>query len=157
MSHHGTGRGIAGREWATGRERGHHHDRHGHGKRAHGGHAAGHEHRAHAGHHDERGEHGPRREGEGDGERRRRKRRRREHARDEDGRFETTVDLEDVLGVFDAVAGPVVTTTDVADVLGVSTEAAREKLNRLVDRGDLRRRKTGRTVVYWRTDGDGDD
>jgi predicted ArsR family transcriptional regulator len=54
--------------------------------------------------------------------------------------------------VFEAVDGPVVTTTDVADVLGVTTEAARQRLNGLVQDGHLRRRKTGRTVVYWRTD-----
>jgi len=53
--------------------------------------------------------------------------------------------------VFDAVEGPVVTTTDVSDVLGITTEGARRKLNDLVTDGALRRRKTGRTVVYWRT------
>ena len=53
--------------------------------------------------------------------------------------------------MFDAVEGPVVTTTDVSDVLGITTEGARRKLNDLVTDGALRRRKTGRTVVYWRT------
>jgi predicted ArsR family transcriptional regulator len=56
-----------------------------------------------------------------------------------------------MLSVFDAVNGPVVTTTDVSDVLGITTEAARQKLNGLVRAGDLQRRKTGRTVVYWET------
>lgn len=69
--------------------------------------------------------------------------------RDEDGQFVESVESESVLSVFDAVSGPVVTTTDVSDVLGVSTEAARQKLNGLVEDGQLRRRKTGRTVVYW--------
>lgn len=76
--------------------------------------------------------------------------RRRERVRDKDGQFTETVDLDDVLAVFEAVDGPVVTTTDVSDVLGITTEAARQKLNDLVSRGDLRRRKTGRTVVYWK-------
>ncbi len=53
--------------------------------------------------------------------------------------------------MFDAVEGPVVTTTDVSDVLGITTEGARRKLNELVTDGPLRRRKTGRTVVYWKT------
>lgn len=75
--------------------------------------------------------------------------RRRERVRDEDGQFAAEVDQDDVLDVFDAVDGPVVTTTDVADVLGITTESARGKLNDLVRDGDLRRRKTGRTVVYW--------
>jgi len=76
-------------------------------------------------------------------------RRRHGRKRDASGRFADSITGEDVLGVFDAVAGPVVTSTDVGDVLGVSTEAARQHLNKLVADGPLRRRKTGRTVVYW--------
>ena len=76
-------------------------------------------------------------------------RRRQGRSRDADGRFTETVAPEAVQEVFTAVEGPVVTTTDVADVLGISTEAARLKLNDLVSEGVLRRRKTGRTVVYW--------
>ena len=79
---------------------------------------------------------------------RRRQRRRRRRA---DGRFVETVELDDVLTVFGTVDGPVVTTTDVADEFGLSTEAARTKLNDLVASGDLRRRETGRTVVYWQS------
>ena len=84
-------------------------------------------------------------------------RRRRGRARDGCGRFAETVDGEDVLGVFGAVDGPIVTSTDVADVLGVSTESARRHLNNLVAAGPLRRRKTGRTVVYWRVEAATDD
>ncbi len=80
----------------------------------------------------------------------RRRRGRRNRKRDEDGQFVRTIESDDVLAVFEAVDGPVVTTTDVSDVLGITTEAARQKLNRLVAEGELRRRKTGRTVVYWR-------
>ena len=79
--------------------------------------------------------------------------RRRGRIRDDDGQFVETADESEVLGVFDAVSGPVVTTTDVSDVLGITTESARQKLNGLVEGGALRRRKTGRTVVYWRVDG----
>jgi hypothetical protein len=70
--------------------------------------------------------------------------------RSDAGTFVETVTLEDVRDVFDAVRGPVITSSDVADALGCTTEAARQKLRRLVDRGELDRRKTGRTVVYWR-------
>lgn len=83
---------------------------------------------------------------------RRRHRKRRKRRRHDDGQFAETVSKEDVRNVFGAVDGPVVTTTDVADVLGISTEAARTRLNELVDREGLRRRKTGRTVVYWQRD-----
>lgn len=76
--------------------------------------------------------------------------RRRERLRDDQGQFVETADRESVLSVFDAVEGPVVTTTDVSDVLGITTEGARRKLNELVADGPLRRRKTGRTVVYWK-------
>ncbi|MCU4717109.1 hypothetical protein [Halapricum hydrolyticum] len=95
---------------------------------------------------------GHRRGGRGDVSGGKRRERRRERVRDEDGQFVEKADRQAVLSVFDAVAGPVVTTTDVSDVLGVSTESARQKLNGLVEQGDLRRRKTGRTVVYWQVE-----
>lgn len=72
--------------------------------------------------------------------------------RNDAGRFVETVTLEDVLGVFDLVAGPVVTTGDVADHLDCSREAARQKLRRLDEQGRVRSRKTAGRVVYWRTD-----
>lgn len=75
-----------------------------------------------------------------------------ERKRADSGQFVETVTLEDVLAVFDAVRGPVVTSSDVADALGCTTEAARQKLTRLSDQGRVDRRKTGRTTVYWRTE-----
>lgn len=54
-----------------------------------------------------------------------------------------------MIEAFEAVEGPVVTTSDVAELLGVTTQAARNKLDALVESGTLRRRKTGRTIVYW--------
>ncbi|MFP4218551.1 MAG: hypothetical protein ACLFR6_06915 [Salinarchaeum sp.] len=96
--------------------------------------------------------------GDCDGDRRKRRgRKRRGRKRDAHGRFADSVTGEDVLGVFEAVEGPVVTSTDVGDVLGISTESARQHLNNLVSEGPLRRRKTGRTVVYWTTDTTGGD
>ena len=71
--------------------------------------------------------------------------------RSDSGTFVETVSLEDVLGVFDAVRGPVITSSDVADQLDCTTEAARQKLQRLYDRGEVDKRKTGRVVVWWHT------
>lgn len=75
-----------------------------------------------------------------------------ERERSDAGTFVETVSLDNVRDVFNQVRGPVVTSSDVADALGCTTEAARQKLGRLVDRGELDRRKTGRTVVYWRVE-----
>ncbi len=77
----------------------------------------------------------------------------RHRARDAKGRFTEEITDDDLQEAFETVRGPVVTTTDVADVLGISTEAARQKLNALVDTGELKRRKTGRTVLYWHPSG----
>jgi len=73
--------------------------------------------------------------------------------RSDSGTFVETVSLEDVLGVFDAVRGPVITSSDVAEELDCTTEAARQKLRRLYDQGEVDKRKTGRVVVWWRTTG----
>lgn len=72
--------------------------------------------------------------------------------RNEHGQFSETTTLEDVLAVFDAVDGPVVTTGDVAERTGCSRDTARRKLDRLHDQGRVGRRKTAGRVVYWRTD-----
>jgi len=72
--------------------------------------------------------------------------------RDDTGQYVETVGLEDVFDVFDNVRGPVVTSSDVADALDCTTEAARQKLTRLYDRGMVDKRKSGRTTIYWRTD-----
>ena len=73
--------------------------------------------------------------------------------RSDSGTFVETVSLEDVLGVFDDVRGPVITSSDVADQLDCTTEAARQKLTRLYDQGKVDKRKTGRVVVWWHTGG----
>jgi predicted ArsR family transcriptional regulator len=72
----------------------------------------------------------------------------REHG--DSGEYVETVTLADVLDTFDHVEGPVVLSADVADRLGCSRETARRKLEALHDRGDLRRRKVSRRVIYWR-------
>ncbi len=72
--------------------------------------------------------------------------------RNESGQYVETVGPDDVLDVFETVDGPVIMSSDVADALECTTEAARQKLSRLVDDGTLGTRKGGRTKVYWRRD-----
>lgn len=69
--------------------------------------------------------------------------------RDETGRYVESATLEDVLALFDEIEGPAITSSDVAERFDITTEAARQKLTRLVDRGDLGSRKSGRTTLYW--------
>lgn len=72
--------------------------------------------------------------------------------RDDAGRYSDSVTLDDVLGVFEAVDGPVVTSGDVADALDCSRETARRKLRALEDRARVASRKTAGRVVWWRVD-----
>lgn len=72
--------------------------------------------------------------------------------RDAHGQYTEKVSLSDVLGVFDAVDGPVVTSGDVASITGCSGDTARRKLEKLHDQGRIGRRKTAGRVVYWRLD-----
>ena len=74
--------------------------------------------------------------------------------RDEAGRYVADVTLEEVLGVFDSVEGPTITTSDVVDRLDCSREVARNRLNDLVSRGLVARRKSGRIVLWWRVESD---
>lgn len=73
--------------------------------------------------------------------------------RGDGGRFVEDTPHEEVLAVFPAVDGPVVTTGDVADELGCSRETARRKLDELHDRGRLGKRKTAGRIVYWKLAG----
>lgn len=74
-------------------------------------------------------------------------------SRDDSGQYVAEVTAEDVLGVFETVEGPTITTTDVVNTLGCSREVARNRLSELDERGLVERRKSGRVVLYWRTDG----
>lgn len=74
--------------------------------------------------------------------------------RTDEGQYAETVTPERVLSVFDQINGPTITSTDVASILDCSTEAARQKLNRLYEQGIIHRRKTGRTVLWWLADTD---
>lgn len=76
--------------------------------------------------------------------------------RNEGGEFTSEVTMEDVLGIFDSVEGPAITSTDVSDHLGCSREVARKRLSELHEEGRVERRKSGRTVLWWRTDREND-
>jgi HTH domain. len=69
--------------------------------------------------------------------------------RDDSGQYTETVTLDDVLGVFEAVEGPVVTSGDVAETLDCSRETARRKLRTLEEHGRVASRKTAGRVVWW--------
>lgn len=69
--------------------------------------------------------------------------------RGDSGRFTETVTLEDVLAVFDSVAGPVVTSADVAESLDCSNETARRRLRTLEERGAVASRRTAGRVFWW--------
>lgn len=71
--------------------------------------------------------------------------------RNEAGRYVPVVTREAVLAVFNEVRGPAITSRDVAESLGCTTEAARQRLAQLHDDGEVERRKTGRTVLWWRS------
>lgn len=71
------------------------------------------------------------------------------------GRYTETVTLDDVLGVFEAVEGPVVTSGDVAETLDCSRETARRKLRTLEEQGHVASRKTAGRVVWWVVDEQG--
>jgi len=72
--------------------------------------------------------------------------------RDDQGQYTEEVSLDDVLGVFETVEGPVVTTGDVSSATGCSSDTARRKLEALHEQGRLGRRKTAGRVVYWQRD-----
>lgn len=70
--------------------------------------------------------------------------------RNDRGQFSSSVTLDDVLAVFDAVDGPVVTSGDVAERTGCSRDTARRKLKQLHEQGTVGRRKSAGRVLYWR-------
>jgi hypothetical protein len=71
--------------------------------------------------------------------------------RDAGGEFTTEVMLEDVLGAFEQIGGPVVVTGDVADHCDCSSESARQNLLTLEEQGRVKRRKPGQQSFWWRS------
>lgn len=72
--------------------------------------------------------------------------------REESGRYAEIVTLDDVVGVFEIVDGPIVTSADVAAALDCSRETARRKLRSLEEQGLVASRKTAGRVVWWQVD-----
>ncbi|WP_082677775.1 HTH domain-containing protein [Haloferax sp. Q22] len=72
--------------------------------------------------------------------------------REDTGRYAETVTLDDTLGVFEIVDGPVVTSGDVAEALDCSRETARRKLRTLEEHGRVASRKTAGRVIWWLVD-----
>ncbi|WP_458188958.1 helix-turn-helix domain-containing protein [Haladaptatus sp. NG-WS-4] len=69
--------------------------------------------------------------------------------RDESGQYTEQVTLESVLSVFEDVEIPVLTATEVADELDCSRPSAYNKLETLVEQGELHKKKVGaRAAVY---------
>lgn len=76
-----------------------------------------------------------------------------ERERDEGGKYVEQVTLDSVLRVFEEADLPVLTAGEVADELDCSRSGAYNKLEELVERGDLQKKKVGaRAVVYIRMD-----
>jgi response regulator of citrate/malate metabolism len=72
-----------------------------------------------------------------------------ERERDDSGQYTEQVTLDSVMSVFENADLPVLTATEVAEKLDCSRPSAYNKLEELVDRGDLQKKKVGaRAVVY---------
>lgn len=76
-----------------------------------------------------------------------------ERERDESGQYTEQVTLDSVMAVFENADLPVLTASEVAEELDCSRPSAYNKLEELVDRGELRKKKVGaRAAVYIRLD-----
>lgn len=72
-------------------------------------------------------------------------------SRDDGGRYTEQVTVDDVLTVFETAEIPVLTASEVADELECSRPTAYNKLESLVEAGDLHKKKVGaRAAVYIR-------
>lgn len=77
--------------------------------------------------------------------------------RDEGGRYVEQVTLDSVLAVFKSAGLPVLTASEVANELNCSRPSAYNKLEELVEQGELQKKKVGaRAAVYIRIDGGAD-
>lgn len=74
--------------------------------------------------------------------------------RDESGQYTEQVTPDSVLEVFQKAEIPVLTASEIAEALDCSRPSAYNKLEQLVDQGDLQKKKVGgRAVVYILTQG----
>lgn len=69
--------------------------------------------------------------------------------RDESGQYTEQVTLDNVLAVFGQADLPVLTASEVAEELDCSRPSAYNKLEQLVEKGEIHKKKVGaRAVVY---------
>ena len=72
-----------------------------------------------------------------------------ERERDESGQYVEQVTLDSVQAVFEDAEVPVLTASEVAEALDCSRPSAYNKLETLVERGDIHKKKVGaRAAVY---------
>ena len=72
-----------------------------------------------------------------------------ERERDDSGQYTEQVTLDSVMSVFEHADLPVLTATEVAEKLDCSRPSAYNKLEKLVDNGEIHKKKVGaRAVVY---------
>jgi Fic family protein len=73
--------------------------------------------------------------------------------RDESGQYTQQVTFDKVLAVFEDAELPVLTASEVAEELDCSRPTAYNKLEELVDRGEIQKKKVGaRAAVYIQMD-----
>lgn len=72
-----------------------------------------------------------------------------DRSRNELGRFEQKVDIDEILDFFDKCEPA--TVSDIAHEFGLSNRAALNKLDELHDQGKINRKEVGsRAVVWWK-------
>ena len=70
--------------------------------------------------------------------------------RNDEGRYVPTVTPERVLDVLRDAEDPVLTAKEAGDTLGCTSEAARQRLHELRERGDVESKQVGaRAMVWW--------
>jgi hypothetical protein len=68
---------------------------------------------------------------------------------DSSGRYIESVTPSNVLTLFEEIPGPAMTTSDVTSAFDVSGETARNRLDELYINGNVAKRQSGRTNLYW--------
>lgn len=69
--------------------------------------------------------------------------------RNEEGQYVTTVTPKRVLEVLRESDDPVLTAKEVGEGLGCTSEAARQRLHELAERGDVESKQVGARAVVW--------
>ncbi len=69
--------------------------------------------------------------------------------RNEEGRYVSTVTPERVLEILRQSDDPVMTAKEIGEELGCTSEAARQRLHGLEERGDVESKQVGARAVVW--------